>query len=108
MAPWPVGNKELAKKYLGEAAALAPTRRNLYYVGVNAYQMQEYTKAKTYFGKALKAGCASRSPSHASSPQSPHLLHYLVPITCFIFNQMWLADRGRLWRLAAREVERGA
>ena len=50
MAPWPVGNKELAKKYLCEAAALAPTRRNLYYVGVNAYQTQEYAKAKPYFG----------------------------------------------------------
>lgn len=71
MAPWPVGNKELAKKYLCEAAALAPTRRNLYYVGVNAYQMQEYTKAKTYFGKALKAGCASPSSPHHHTTLSP-------------------------------------
>jgi hypothetical protein len=59
VAPWPVGNKELAKKFLGEACATAPTRRNLYYVGVNAYQMQDYAKAKAYFGKALKASCGS-------------------------------------------------
>ena len=85
VAPWPVGNKELAKKFLAEACNSAPTRRNLYYVGIvtgrhsnqpgthrsvyrlipcvrlaqNAYQMQEYEKAKTYFGKALKAACGS-------------------------------------------------
>jgi tetratricopeptide (TPR) repeat protein len=59
VAPWPVGNKELAKKFLAEACNSAPTRRNLYYVGVNAYQMQEYEKAKAHFGKALKAGCGS-------------------------------------------------
>ena len=59
VAPWPVGNKELARKFLGEACDIAPTRRNLYYVGVNAYQMQDFVKAKAYFGKALKAPCGS-------------------------------------------------
>ena len=35
VAPWPVGSKQKAAKYLGEGAAIAPTRRNLYYAGVN-------------------------------------------------------------------------
>ena len=59
VAPWPVGNKQLAKKLLGEAASIAPTRRNLYYVGVNAFQLGEFQKAAKYFEKAMKAPCGS-------------------------------------------------
>ena len=55
VAPWPVGNKQKAAKFLREGASIAPTRRNLYYAGVNAYQMGEYSKAVTYFDGALKA-----------------------------------------------------
>merc|ERR1712070_414008 len=59
-SPWPVGNKEEAKKLLGEAAKRAPkSRRNLYYCGVNAYQMEDYKTAQDWFQKALKAKCAS-------------------------------------------------
>jgi len=59
VAPWPVGNKPLAKKLLGEAASLAPTRRNLYYVGVNAFQLGEYQRAVNFFERALRAQCGS-------------------------------------------------
>jgi len=55
VAPWPVGSKAKAAKFLGEGATIAPTRRNLYYVGVNAYQTGDYKKAKTFFSRALKA-----------------------------------------------------
>lgn len=55
VAPWPVGSKQKAAKYLAEGASIAPTRRNLYYVGVNAYQTGEYSKAVDYFSRALKA-----------------------------------------------------
>ena len=56
-----MGNKELAKKLLGEAASIAPTRRNLYYVGVNAYVLGEYDRAVAYFEKSLKAACGSET-----------------------------------------------
>jgi len=59
VAPWPVGNKKLAAKYLGEGAAIAPTRRNLYYVGINAYQTGDFKKAVDFFGRATKAACGS-------------------------------------------------
>lgn len=55
VAPWPVGSKKKAAKYLEEGAAIAPTRRNLYYVGVNAYQTGDYEKAKNSFSRALAA-----------------------------------------------------
>ena len=46
VAPWPVGNKEAARKLLLEASQRAPrSRRNLYYVGVNAYQACERARA---------------------------------------------------------------
>lgn len=63
VAPWPVGNKPLAKKLLAEAAQIAPTRRNLYYVGVNAFVLGEYERAVTFFEKALKAQCGSPTES---------------------------------------------
>jgi len=64
VAPWPVGSKQKAAKFLREGASIAPTRRNLYYAGVNAYQMGEYAKAVTYFDGALKAApCKDPSSS---------------------------------------------
>merc|ERR1719343_759884 len=62
VAPWPMGNKGKARKLLREGAKKAPTRRNFYYAGVNAYQMGEYKDAVQYFSSALKAP-ACRSPS---------------------------------------------
>ncbi len=59
VAPWPVGNKQEARKLLSEAAEIAPTRRNLYYVGVNAYQLGEMERASSYFERALGAACGS-------------------------------------------------
>lgn len=59
VAPWPVGNKQEAKKLLTEAVRLAPTRRNLYYTGVNAYVLGEFERAAGLFERALKAGCGS-------------------------------------------------
>ena len=50
-----VGSKKTARKYLREGAKIAPTRRNLYYAGVNAYQMGDFADAHAYFGKSLKA-----------------------------------------------------
>ena len=65
-APWPVGSKAKAKKYLREGAKIAPTRRNLYYAGVNAYQMGEYDDAISYFSKSLKASpCKTPSSTEA-------------------------------------------
>ena len=65
-APWPVGSKAKAKKYLREGAKIAPTRRNLYYAGVNAYQMGEYNDAISYFSKSLKASpCKTPSSTEA-------------------------------------------
>jgi tetratricopeptide (TPR) repeat protein len=55
VAPWPVGSKQKAAEYLAEGALIAPTRRNLYYVGVNAYQTGEYRKAVSFFSRALAA-----------------------------------------------------
>ncbi|KAL1508009.1 hypothetical protein AB1Y20_007607 [Prymnesium parvum] len=55
VAPWPVGNKQKAAKYLREGVSIAPTRRNLYYAGVNAYQLREYDKAVSFFSRALAA-----------------------------------------------------
>lgn len=61
-----VGNKKLARKYLREGAKIAPTRRNLYYAGVVAYQQGEYADAKGYFQRALKAGpCTTPSSTEA-------------------------------------------
>ena len=62
-APWPVGNKGKAKRYLREGVKRAPTRRNLYYAGVNAYQMGEYADARDYFSRALKAPAAKSATS---------------------------------------------
>lgn len=44
-----------AAKYLREGVSIAPTRRNLYYAGVNAYQLREYDKAVSFFSRALAA-----------------------------------------------------
>jgi len=54
VAPWPVGSKPKAVKFLNEGAKKAPTRRNLYYVGVVSYQTGDYQRAAEFFGKALK------------------------------------------------------
>ena len=59
-APWPVGNKQKAKKLLTEAAEAAPTRRNLYYTGVNAYVLGEYERAEGFFECALRARVVGR------------------------------------------------
>ena len=50
------------RRYLNEGAKRAPTRRNLYYVGVISYQTGEYTKAISFFERALKAP-VSKEPS---------------------------------------------
>jgi len=59
VAPWPVGSKKSAAKYFDEGAKLAPSRRNLYYVGVNAYQTGDYERAKDFFTRAIAAPCGS-------------------------------------------------
>jgi len=63
VAPWPVGNKNLARKFLSEACGVSASRRNLYYVGVNAFQMGEYERAAQHFNRALKAPCGSETES---------------------------------------------
>ena len=63
VAPWPVGSKGKARQYLREGAKKAPTRRTLYYAGVNAYQMGEFEDAQNYFSKALKAAPAKSATS---------------------------------------------
>ena len=55
-------NKGKAKKYLREGVKRAPTRRNLYYAGVNAYQMGEFADAQSFFSRSLKAP-ACKTPS---------------------------------------------
>ena len=66
VAPTTVGNKKTARKYLREGAKIAPTRRNLYYCGVNAYQMGEYADAVSFFKRALKAPlCKTPSSTEA-------------------------------------------
>jgi len=55
VAPWPIGSKGKAAQFLDEGAKRAPTRRNLYYVGVISYQLGEYAKSADFFRKALKA-----------------------------------------------------
>jgi len=55
VAPWPIGSKGKAAQFLGEGAKRAPTRRNLYYVGVISYQLGEYAKSADFFREALKA-----------------------------------------------------
>ena len=59
VAPWPVGNKEKAKQIFLEGVKVAASRRNLYYVAVNAYTLGEYESAASYFERALKAPCGS-------------------------------------------------
>ena len=68
-----MGSKGKAAKYLREGAKIAPTRRNLYYVGVNAYQTQDYGKAKDAFTKALKAPLA-KDPSSTEADISAFVL----------------------------------
>jgi tetratricopeptide (TPR) repeat protein len=63
VAPWPVGSKQKARQYLREGAKKAPTRRNLYYAAVNAYQMGEFDDARDYFSKALKAPACKSATS---------------------------------------------
>jgi len=63
VAPWPVGNKNLARKFLSEACGVSASRRNLYYVGVNAFQVGEYERAAQHFNRALKAPCGSETES---------------------------------------------
>eukprot|EP00966_Prymnesium_polylepis_P055717 1288872-Prymnesium_polylepis.1 len=71
VAPWPVGSKQKAAKFLREGASIAPTRRNLYYAGVNAYQMGEYAKAVTYFDGALKAAPCKVGAPHVRASTRP-------------------------------------
>ena len=59
VAPWPIGDKFQAAKYLQEGIDRAPSRRNLYYAGVNAFQMGHYVKASDYFGRAMRSSCGS-------------------------------------------------
>ena len=73
VAPWPVGNKKLARKYLREGSKLAPTRRNLYYSGVNAYQMGEFDDARSFFARALKAPVC-KTPSSSEEDFMPFIL----------------------------------
>lgn len=54
VAPWPVGSKQKAASHLAAGAKRAPTKRNLYYVAVVAYQMGDYAKAKDAFARAIK------------------------------------------------------
>jgi len=55
VAPWPVGSKAKAVKFLNEGSKRAPTKRNLYYVGVISYVTGDYKKAVQFFQKALRA-----------------------------------------------------
>ena len=55
VAPWPVGSKKKAAQFLQEGARIAPTRRNLYYAGVNSYQTGDFAAAKDYFSRSLAA-----------------------------------------------------
>ena len=59
MCEYRVNDCPVIVRLLGEAASIAPTRRNLYYVGVNAYLLGEYDRAVTFFQRALKAQCGS-------------------------------------------------
>ena len=59
VAPWPVGDKKKAKQIFAEGVKVSASRRNLYYVAVNAYTLGEYENAVSYFEKALKAPCGS-------------------------------------------------
>ena len=66
VAPWPVGSKTKAAKFLREGARIAPTRRNLYYAGVNAYQMGQFADARDFFSRSLKAPlCKTPSSTEA-------------------------------------------
>ena len=53
------GDKKKAKQIFAEGVKVSASRRNLYYVAVNAYTLGEYENAVSYFEKALKAPCGS-------------------------------------------------
>lgn len=61
VAPWPVGNKEAAMTHMEKAAAIRPSRRNLYYVGVAAFRLGLYKRAVEAFQGALAAKCGSET-----------------------------------------------
>ena len=73
VAPWPIGSKGKAAKYLDEGARRAPTRRNLYYVGVVSYQSGDYRKAADHFQRAI-ATPVSREPSSTEADIADFLL----------------------------------
>ena len=73
VAPWPIGSKGKAAKYLDEGARRAPTRRNLYYVGVVSYQAGDYRKAADHFQRAI-ATPVSREPSSTEADIADFLL----------------------------------
>jgi tetratricopeptide (TPR) repeat protein len=55
LAPWPYGSLDKAAEVMDEAAKLAPSRRNLYFVGVVAYKRKQWSKAADHFRKAQAA-----------------------------------------------------
>jgi len=55
VAPWPYGNMDLAAKNMDMAKKVAPTKRNLYYVGVIAFKQKQWERATEHFRLALNA-----------------------------------------------------
>lgn len=55
IAPWPIGSLEKAATNLDLAVQVAPSLRNLYYVGVVAYKRKEWEKSADSFRKARLA-----------------------------------------------------
>merc|ERR1712187_248458 len=81
VAPWPIGSKGKARKFLREGVSKAPTRRNYYYAGVNAYQMGEYSDAKELFEKGLKTPLC-KSPTSSEEDMFDFVTKELQPGLC--------------------------
>lgn len=73
VAPWPIGSKGKAAKYLDEGARWAPTRRNLYHVGVVSYQTGDFRKAADHFQRAISTP-VSTEPSSTEADIADFLL----------------------------------
>jgi tetratricopeptide (TPR) repeat protein len=85
VAPWPYGSLDKASSTMDEAARLAPSLRNLYYVGVVAYKRKEWAKAADAFRRAQAA--RPGGPSEAD------------------FAQYMLQESARALRLAEAELK---
>jgi len=60
VAPWPLSDAKKGQALLEQALTVAPTsRRNLYFTGVAAYRVKDYTRAAMHFEAVANGTCTT-------------------------------------------------